>query len=62
MQQEGEQMLRKKKRIEALEKRVADLEAKLARSDEELAIQLFKIMKNQEYERFQKEFGLWSPG
>lgn len=55
-------MLRKKKRIEALEKRVADLEAKLARSDEELAIQLFKIMKNQEYERFQKEFGLWSPG
>ena len=55
-------MLRKKKRIEALEKRIADLEAKLARSDEELAIQLFKIIKNQEYERFQKEFGLWSLG
>lgn len=54
MQQKGEQMLRKKKRIEALEKRVADLEAKLAHLDQESATILLKIAQ-QKNEDFQKK-------
>lgn len=46
-------MLRKKKRIEALEKRVTDLETKPACFDKESATQLFKIMK-QKNEEFRK--------
>lgn len=46
-------MLRKKKRIEALEKRVADLEAKLDRIEKTSAIQFFRItkMKCDEYRK-----------
>lgn len=47
-------MLRKKKRIEALEKRVADLEATLAHLDQESATILFEITQ-QKNEDFQKK-------